>query len=326
MSTPLVKTLLIAVGWLTLSSVSASSTDDVAPGIQLVRGKTVAGSQPDGNSIVIDAPEGLIVVDTGRHADHTQRVLELVRASGKPIRAIINSHWHLDHVGGNVLLRAAYPAIDVYATSAIDEALGGFLVNYRKQVEDALSKTESDARASESLRTEIALIDAGPKLRPTRIVRESSSVKIAGRPLELHVEHSAVTAGDIWVFDPKTQVLIAGDLVTLPAPFLDTACPERWQAALDVLSRKRFTRLIPGHGAPMDTAAFNTYRAAFNRLVSCSDDRKQARSACIDGWIHDSASIVPESDRAYGGALIGYYIENVFRGDPAKRAAACAQK
>jgi glyoxylase-like metal-dependent hydrolase (beta-lactamase superfamily II) len=148
-------------------------------------------------------------------------------------------------------------------------------------------------------------------------------VRIAGRTLELHVEHSAVTAGDIWVFDPDTQVLIAGDLVTLPAPFFDTACPERWQAALERLSRKRFKRLIPGHGAPMDTAAYNTYRAAFNRLVSCGDSRKQSKSACVDGWIRDSASLIPESDRAYGRALVDYYVENVLRGDPAKRAAAC---
>jgi glyoxylase-like metal-dependent hydrolase (beta-lactamase superfamily II) len=277
--TLLVNTLLVAVGWPMLSPVSASATGEVAPGIQIVPGKTVAGSQPDGNSIVIDAPEGLIVIDTGRHASHAQRVLELVRASGKPLRAVINSHWHLDHVGGNALLRAAYPRVDVYATAAIDEALSGFLVDYRKQLEGALLKAATDARTSESLRTEIALIDAGPRLKPTRVISESSSVKIAGRTLELHVEHSAVTAGDIWVFDPETQLLIAGDLVTLPAPFLDTACPERWQAALEGLSRKRFNRLIPGHGAPMDAAAFNTYRAAFNKLVSCGDDRKQAKRA-----------------------------------------------
>ncbi len=82
------------------------------------------------------------------------------------------------------------------------------------------------------------------QLRPTRVVTHSSSVTIAGRAPELHVEQSAVTAGDIWVFDPTTQVLIAGDLVTLPAPFFDTACPARWQTALRTLSQQRFARLI----------------------------------------------------------------------------------
>jgi glyoxylase-like metal-dependent hydrolase (beta-lactamase superfamily II) len=314
--------LLIAVGWLTLSPVAA---EEIAPGIQLIPGKTAAGSQPDGNSIVLRAPEGLIIVDTGRHAEHTQRVLDLAKASRTPIRAIINSHWHLDHVGGNVLLRAAYPDIEVYATPAIDDALTGFLANYRKQLEGALTKAERNARTSENLRSEIALIDAGPKLKPTIVVSRSSTLNIAGRTLELNVERLAVTAGDIWVFDQESKVLIAGDLVTLPAPFLDTACPERWQSALETLSRKRFSRLIPGHGAPMDATAFNTYRTAFNELVACGADSKQTKSECIDGWMRNSSSLVPESDRAYARALIDYYVDNVFRGDAGKRAAACGR-
>src|SRR6185503_18890602 len=97
--------------------------------------------QPDDNSALVTAPDGLIVFDTGRHAEHTQQVLDAARQSGKPVRAIINSHWHLDHVGGNLLVRAAFPNADVYATSAIDDALSGFLANYRKQL--AASTAES---------------------------------------------------------------------------------------------------------------------------------------------------------------------------------------
>lgn len=314
----LLMTLLV-----TSAASAATAAEDVAVGLQLVAGKTAAGTQPDGNSVVIDAPDGLIVFDTGRHAEHTQRVLDLAKASGKPIKAIINSHWHLDHVGGNVLVRRAYPEVEVYATSAIDSALTGFLANYRKQLQSALAKAEGDAAASASLSAEIALIDAGDQLKPTRVVSRSSTVTIAGRPLELHVEHSAVTAGDLWVFDPKTRVLLAGDLVTLPAPFLDTACPERWQAALRTVSAKRFARLIPGHGPPMDRAAFDTYRVAFDRLVACARDPQHPKRACIDGWLQDSAKLVPEEDRAYSRALIDYYVDNTFRSDPSQRAAAC---
>ena len=292
-----------------------------APDIELIPGKTVSGSQPDGNSLVITAPEGLIVMDTGRHVEQTQRVLDFAKASSKPVRAIINSHWHLDHVGGNVLLRQAYPNVEVYATSAIDSALTGFLKDYRAQLEGALTKAEGEAAAN--YRAEIALIDAGEQLKPTRVVTQSSKVTIAGRPLELHVEQSAVTAGDLWVFDPATRVLIAGDLVTLPAPFFDTACPARWQVSLRSLSQKQFSQLIPGHGAPMDRAAFNVYRKAFDNLVTCGNDSKQHKSACADGWQRDASTLLPESDRAYARALVEYYVDNIFRADGAKRDAAC---
>ena len=55
---------------------------------------------PDGNTIVLDAHEGLIIFDTGRSPQHAQAILEHAKSRNKPIAAILNSHWHLDHVAG----------------------------------------------------------------------------------------------------------------------------------------------------------------------------------------------------------------------------------
>jgi glyoxylase-like metal-dependent hydrolase (beta-lactamase superfamily II) len=99
-------------------------------------------------------------------------------------------------------------------------------------------------------RSELRLIDAGDKLAPDRIVAAARSLQIAGRTLELHLERRAVTAGDVWVEDPATQTLFAGDLVTLPVPFFDTACPAQWSLALGHIAERRFTALVPGHGPP----------------------------------------------------------------------------
>ena len=65
----------------------------------------------------------------------------------------------------------------------------------------------------------------------------------------------------------------------------------------------------------MGRAAFNTYRAAFDRLVSCGNDRKQSRSACSEGWLRDAGDLVPENDRAYARALVEYYVDNTFRAE-----------
>jgi len=301
--------------------VAASTT--IAPGISLVPGAAVAGSQPDGNSIIIDAPEGLVVVDTGRHVEHTRQIIEFATARGRPVRAIINTHWHLDHVGGNVLLRARYPDAQIYASSAIDDALGGFLASYRKQLETVLARPETSAQEAGSLRAEVALIDSGPALRPTRVISRSGSRDIAGRPLEIHLERAAVTAGDVWIFDRKTRVLISGDLVTLPAPFLDTACPERWAQALGRLAAERFEWLVPGHGAPMRAMNLATYRTAFEHLLACSGDRQRPQEECVEGWLNDGARLIPDADRAYSRTLLQYYIGTVLRGDPAKLAKLC---
>jgi glyoxylase-like metal-dependent hydrolase (beta-lactamase superfamily II) len=68
-------------------------------------------------------------VDTGRHAWHRDALLSLAVARRRPIVAVINSHWHLDHDSGNPFLRESYPHLTVYASSAIGEALQGFLAD-----------------------------------------------------------------------------------------------------------------------------------------------------------------------------------------------------
>lgn len=313
----------LAAWALLLQSPSALAATTVAPGIYLVPGAAAPGSQPDGNSIIIDAPEGLVVVDTGRHVEHTQQVIDFAAIRGRPVRAIINSHWHLDHVGGNVLLRARYPDVQIFASSAIDEALGGFLASYRKQLETVLARPETSPQEANSLRAEVGLIDSGPALRPTQVVSETGRREIAGRPLEIHLEHAAVTAGDVWIFDRKTRVLISGDLVTLPAPFLDTACPDRWAQALGRLTAVRFDWLVPGHGAPMLMADLATYRTAFGHLLACSADRRRPQEDCVEGWLSDSGRLIPDGERAYSRALMQYYVGTVLRGDPAKLAKRC---
>ena len=98
-----------------------------APAYHLIPGQIPADKGPDGNTVVLDAPQGLIVVDTGRHPEHSAAILAYAKARGRPIAAIVNSHWHLDHTTGNYDIRQVYPRAEVYATNAIEGALVGFL-------------------------------------------------------------------------------------------------------------------------------------------------------------------------------------------------------
>ena len=104
----------------------------------LIPGQAGENKGPDGNSIILDAPEGLIVMDTGRHPEHVQAILDYAKKSGRPIAAIVNSHWHLDHTTGNWDIRKAYPNVRVYATNALEGALVGFFPASRKGAEDFL--------------------------------------------------------------------------------------------------------------------------------------------------------------------------------------------
>jgi glyoxylase-like metal-dependent hydrolase (beta-lactamase superfamily II) len=162
----------------------------------------------------------------------------------------VNSHWHLDHVGRNPPVKAAYPGARVYVSSALDDALTGFVATYRGQLLEMMEKTP-DPHSQEPWRAEIALIDAGHALGPDEVVSASGERLIARREFRINLEPHAVTASDVWLFDPRSRVLAAGDLITLPVPFLDTACRQGWNSALDHVAATDFSFVIPGHGAPM---------------------------------------------------------------------------
>ncbi|NUR14073.1 MAG: MBL fold metallo-hydrolase, partial [Bradyrhizobium sp.] len=104
---------------------------------------------PDGNTVVLDAPGGLIVIDTGRSPKHAQAILDYSKQRRRPIAAIVNTHWHLDHTTGNDDIRRAYPNARVYASTAIEGALFGFLGRGRAQTDKALAdpKTSEGQKA-----------------------------------------------------------------------------------------------------------------------------------------------------------------------------------
>ena len=280
-------------------------------------GAFVPGQQPDGNSVLFRGAQGWVVVDSGRHSAHAGALLETVAASGLPIVAVVNTHWHLDHVSGNPRLRAAHPELVVYGSTAIDGALDGFLARYRTQLSGLLAQPEAGTPAERSAWTaEVARIDQGRALRPDAPVAEGTGLELGGRSLQLGVALHAATAADVWVLDPASGVLAAGDLVTLPAPFLDTACPAGWLQALDALQAVPFRTLVPGHGAPMDADALRQYRDGFRTLLACAADGSDA-AACADGWIDSMGPLLPPNEHAQARALIGYYVPARLRGDAA---------
>lgn len=308
--------VLFRVGLLALAALPptapAQQIEVVAEGVQLLRGALVPGRQPDGNTVMLRGPDGWIVIDSGRHAEHTQAILDATSKSRLPITDIINTHWHLDHVSGNAALRDAYPQAAVHASNAIVPAMDGFLANYRKQLLEIIA-AQADAPQRADWQREIARIDQRERLFPTDPIAGKQQRRLAGRALELQLSADAATDGDVWIYERKTRTLIAGDLVTLPVPFLDTACPAGWTRALDALARVSFKRLVPGHGPVLDRAQFRRYKHAFAQLRDCA--ASAATSAqCGEGWIEDLGDLLPANEHAAVKPMLDYYVSQRLRG------------
>ena len=306
-----------------LAGMPASSAPPDAPAsYHLIPGSLQPGRGPDGNSIFLEAPDGLILVDTGRHPEHRDQLLAYARSRGRPVAAIVNTHWHLDHTTSNDEIRAVYPAAQVYASDAIEGALTGFFVRSRASTQRALDTGQVPEANRAEVQRAFSVMDNPDSLRPTRTVVRSGTMRIAGRRLRVNLARFAATAGDVWLYDPSTRVAIVGDLVVAAVPFMDTACPEGWRRALGEIAATPFTSLIPGHGEPMDRAGFTAWRTAFDNLLDCGASERP-RADCVAGWRRDAAQFIPAGREAMVDNLAGYYIDSRLRGAPEERRRYC---
>lgn len=271
----------------------------------LIGGTFPPGRSPNGNSLIMYGPEGAFLIDSGRHAEHLALIRQGFSGIGMTPVAIINTHWHLDHVSGNPALKAAFPDIKVYGTSAIDGALTGFLAQSAEASRKALAEGGIPASAIPDVEGDLATIARGAELRPDIVIDESRDMTIAGRPLSLRVAHRAATERDLWIYDADQKRAIVGDLVTLPVPFLDTACPEGWLKALGEVAASGAEQVVPGHGPIMDAAAFNRWRTAFSDFIACAKGTG-ALQHCSAGWLAGAAMWIGE-DTARAKAMADHY-------------------
>lgn len=303
---------------------AGASAAPAAPNWHLIPGQVDPEGRkgPDGNSIFLDAPEGLILVDTGRHPEHSAALLAYARQRGRPIAAIVNTHWHLDHSTGNGEIRAAFPTAPLYASNAIEGALTGFLAQSHRTTQERFAAGRVPEARRAEVRRFLDVMDHPDRLRPTRPVTRSGTQTIAGRRLQVNLAPYAATEGDVWLYDAAARLVIAGDLVVGPVPFMDTACADGWRAALDRIAATRFVTLIPGHGAPMDRTAFLAWRTAFNAFVDCGRSARP-RAECIAGWRRDAGRFIPAGSETLVEELAGYYLDSRLRSSPEERARYC---
>jgi glyoxylase-like metal-dependent hydrolase (beta-lactamase superfamily II) len=305
-----------------LIALVAGGAASAAEPYHLIPGAVPLDSGPDGNTILLDAPKGLIVFDTGRHPGHARAILDYAKARHRPIAAIINSHWHLDHTTGNWDIRQAYPRVAVYASNSLHGALETFLKDRRAQTDQMLADPKTPAATRDQLLRGKSVIDHPERIAPNHIVAKSGRMSIAGRPIDLHVAKLAATEGDVWLYDPKSRTVIAGDLVVGLVPFMDTACAEGWSHALDDIAKLPFTTLIPGHGEPMTRADFLQWRSAYNNFVDCGHSARPGKE-CVTGWSRDAAKFIDATHKDYAAGAAGYYLQTRLRSSPEEQQRYC---
>lgn len=228
-----------------------------------------------GNSTIIVADDHVVVVDAqGSEAAARALIGEIGRLTNLPVRYVVTTHWHGDHHGGTAAFREAYPGVVVIAhpetvsgigTEANREIHGvaGFLRGMLGPAEEDLaSGTQDGVALSREQRAQLrAYVDeeAGffdavpPDFRydlPDRTVEDELVLEDGGRRIEVRHPGPAHTAGDLLVYLPDEEILLAGDLVTVPYVVPRSGFPGSYASVLAELEVLGPRVIVPGHGRP----------------------------------------------------------------------------
>ena len=212
-----------------------------------------------GNTTVQVGDDGVLVVDT-KLAAAADVLLDAIRQiSDKPIRYIINTHWHLDHVGSNELIAKSGSTIaGGNVSGAISDAGQGAAVIAHENVLVRMSGQETPPP--------FAAWPTDTLFMPQKdLYFNDEAVEILHQP-------AAHTDGDTLVFFRRSDVVVAGDVInTLQYPSFDAKRGGSIQGILDGLNEiiditvPRFnqqggTMVIPGHGRLSNESDVDDYR------------------------------------------------------------------
>jgi glyoxylase-like metal-dependent hydrolase (beta-lactamase superfamily II) len=253
----------------------------------------------DSNSTIIIGPKDVVVVDTQTVPSVTRAMLaEIRKITDKPIRWVIDTHWHNDHVQGAEAFIDQTEGLTVIAHSTVEEdirargakqlqdeidGLPAQIAAQRKAVETGLDEQgkpipdDVKPRVKRGLDWQIAHLDELVKMNvviPSMTYEDRMTLWQGTREIRLiHVR--AHTRGDTLVYLPQEKVLHTGDVLD-DLPYAGHGYPSEWLAALKEIGKMDVNVILPGHGRPHEGKYAKDHIALITELFQSAVDQAKA--------------------------------------------------
>ena len=246
----------------------AHNFEEIAPGVYFATG--TGNVNVASNALVVVNDTEVLVVDSHITADAAyELVASIGELTSKPIRQVVNTHFHFDHAHGNQVFPAGTAIIgheytaeklrgdplaeDTYQVIGSPVAQGEILrmLEFRIQGE-----TDDAARAALEIQQAALMrhIEALGEVIPTPpnvTFNDRMSVRSGDREIQLLHLGRGHTGGDVVVYLPEEKVAFTGDLLYPGAPYLGDAFADEYPSTLERLKQLDLEIIAGGHGGLM---------------------------------------------------------------------------
>jgi cyclase len=219
------------------------------------------------NAAIFVNSQDVLVVDAHSKPSAAASLIAQIRkdVTPKPVRYLVNTHFHWDHTQGVAAYRAANPKLEIIASETTKQLLAKNARNVLKdslngipQIIDGLqariAKTPS-LEEKEFYKEQLRLVQAyqvemksfTPAV-PDITFAQSHVIKDPTHDLHIEFHGRAHTAGDVMVFCPQARTVATGDAVVGFLPNIADGYPREWPRTINSLGELQAERILPGHG------------------------------------------------------------------------------
>src|SRR5262252_2773584 len=259
----------LRAGWARAQAQTATGNlftiEKVADGVFAALAKPQALT--NSNAAIFVRDRDVLVVDAHSKPSAAAALLTQIKkeATEKPVRYLVNSHFHWDHTQGDSTYKKADPKVEIIASSATKQlmmtlqrdrlkesldSVPGLIDAVRSRLSRATTAAEREW-CNDQLRQLMAYqqeMKDYPLELPTVTFDKTHVIKDRSGELQLAFNGKAHTAGDIQVFSPSKRVVASGDAIIGFLPNLNDGYPRPWPKTIDAVGSWKFDHIIGGHG------------------------------------------------------------------------------